>query len=75
MEYPEVDKRVKVKWTLNRMGGVEWIHLVQIREQWRELVILGTNIRAPYSARNLFTICTLKSLIRNSAQYSFLFLR
>jgi hypothetical protein len=42
-------------------GGMNWIHLAQEREQWRELVILGTSLRAPYSARNFFTIWTLET--------------
>jgi hypothetical protein len=42
-----VDGRMGSKWTLGRsvLGGVEWIHLAQDRDQWRTLVNAVMNLR------------------------------
>jgi hypothetical protein len=47
------------KWVrdLREMGceGVDWIHVVQDRDQWRAVVNTVMNLRVPYKAGNFLT--------------------
>jgi hypothetical protein len=42
-----VDGRMGSKWTLERLiwGGVEWIHLAQVKDHWRAVVNAVMNLR------------------------------
>jgi hypothetical protein len=40
-----VDGRKGSKWTLDWLGGVEWIHLAQDRGRWRAVVNAVMNLR------------------------------
>jgi hypothetical protein len=47
-----VDGKIGSKWTLGRLvGGVEWIHLAQDREQWWAVVnaVMNLGVLAPRS--------------------------
>jgi hypothetical protein len=44
-EDQDVDGRMGSKWTLDWLGGEEWIHLAQDRDGWRALVNAEMNIR------------------------------
>jgi hypothetical protein len=35
--------------------NVDWIHLVQDRDEWQALVNMGVNLWVPLKARNNFT--------------------
>jgi hypothetical protein len=43
----DVDGRIILEWILGKMGweGVNWIHLVQERDQWQVLVNTVMNLR------------------------------
>jgi hypothetical protein len=44
-----VDGRIILEWILVKKGweGVDWIHLVQDKEQWRAVVNMVMNLRVP----------------------------
>jgi hypothetical protein len=48
MEDLDVHKRIILKWVLKEIGweGVDWIQMVQDRDQWRTLVNIVINILA-----------------------------
>jgi hypothetical protein len=36
------------RWGILKWGDVDWIHLAQVRDQWRTVVNTVLNLRAPY---------------------------
>jgi hypothetical protein len=46
-----------IRMDLRELGweGVDWIHLVQDRDQWRTLVNTAMNLRVPKKAANFLT--------------------
>jgi hypothetical protein len=52
-------KRWDVKTDLKEIGceGVDWIHLVQDRNQWQTLVNMIMNLCVPQKAGNLLISC------------------
>jgi hypothetical protein len=48
------------KMNLREMGwdGMDWIDLVQDRDQWRALVNTIINLRVPQNARKFLSSCT-----------------
>jgi hypothetical protein len=46
--------------------GVEWIDLVQNRVQWRALVYMVMNLRAPYNVGKFLSGCAAGSLSRRA---------
>jgi hypothetical protein len=53
MEDPEIDRRITLKWILEKWDGrLEWITLAQVRVRWRALLNAVMNLRVPQTAGN-----------------------
>jgi hypothetical protein len=52
-----------IKIDLGEIGwdGMDWIDLVQDRDQWKALVNTAMNLRVPYNARKFLSGCTIGS--------------
>jgi hypothetical protein len=46
--------------------GMDWIDLVQNKDQWRALVSTIMNIRVPKNAGNFLSSCTIDSFSRRA---------
>jgi hypothetical protein len=57
-----------IKMNLKETGckGVDWIHLVQDREQWRALVNKLMNLRAPYNYGNFLRCSAAVGFLRRA---------
>jgi len=44
---PRLRWYANIKWILNRLVGVVWIHLVHDRDRWRAVVNTVMNLRVP----------------------------
>jgi hypothetical protein len=48
LEDPDVDGKIILKWTFERLeGGIDWIDLAQDRDRWRTFVNAVINFRVP----------------------------
>jgi hypothetical protein len=48
LEDPDVDERIILKWTFERLdGGMDWINLALDRDRWRAPVKAVMNLQVP----------------------------
>jgi hypothetical protein len=72
MKNPVHSRISKVKWVdnikidLREIDGMDWIDVVQDRDQWRALVNTVMNLRVPQNAGKFLSGCTIVSFSRRA---------